>query len=143
MKIHPGIVLLKEIEGHGSPIEKGDRFEAVFKFFHNRCDPILFNTCWHKPIPEIVTVDGKEVVGWKPGETQRTNVIYEHDGWLARQSDILPGLYYSLLGMKAMGFRKVKIAPHFMSNSMGDGTEIKKGSIVKAEIFLLSIRKSA
>jgi len=143
MKVRPGITLLKEVVGYGDVAEKGDRFEAVYKFFYNKGDPILFNTCWHKPIPQLVTVDGKDVIGWGPMEMRQSNVVYQYDGWLARQSDLLPGIYYSVLGMKTMGYRHVKIAPHFMANSMGDGTPIKKGSIVKVEIYLIAVRKTA
>ncbi len=139
MKIRPGIKLIKEIEGYGDPIQKGDRFEAVYKHYYNKGEPILFDTFWHKLIPEIQTVEGKEVIGWQKSETFKSNTIYQHDGWLERQSEILPGIYYSLLGMKTMGYRFVAIAPHFMSDSIQDGQTIKKGSVIKVEIFLMRI----
>ena len=141
MNIRPGIKLLKEIEGYGDPIEKGDRFEAVYKFFYNKGDPILFDTCWHKPIPELVNVDGQDVIGWIPPQMVKTNVIYDHNGWLERQPGLIAGLYYSILGMKRMGYRHVKVAPHFMANSIFDGAKIKKESVIVVEIFLLEIRK--
>ncbi|MGZ4974355.1 MAG: hypothetical protein ACXWDN_16470 [Limisphaerales bacterium] len=139
MKIRPGIKLLKEIEGYGDPILKGDRFEAVYKYYYNKGEPILFDTFWHKPIPEIQTVDGKDVIGWLKIETFKSNTVYQHGGWLERQSEIAPGLYYSLLGMKTMGYRFVAIAPHFMSDSWADGKLVKKGSVIKVEIFLMRI----
>jgi hypothetical protein len=142
MNIRPGIKLLKEIEGYGDPIKKGDRFEAVYKFFYNKGDPILFETCWHKPIPELVNVDGQDVVGWIPPQMVKTNVVYDHSGWLERQSDLVVGLYYSLIGMKQMGYRHVKIAPHFMANSIFDGVNIKSDSVIGVEIFLLQIKKA-
>jgi len=139
MKIRPGIKLIKEIEGHGDPLLKGDRFEAVYKFYYNKGEPILFDTSWHKPIPEIQLVDGKEVIGWQMPEKVKSHIIYEHEGWLERKSDLLPGIYYSLLGMKSMGYRFVSIAPHFLSDSLCDGQKIKKGSIIKLEVFLIRI----
>jgi hypothetical protein len=139
MKIRPGIKLIKEIEGHGSPILKGDRFEAVYKYYYNKGDPILFDTMWHKLIPEIQNVDGKDVIGWQKPEMIKSNTIYEHHGWLERQSGVLPGIYYSLMGMKTMGYRFVSIAPHFLSDSIHDGQLIKKNSVIKVEIFLMRI----
>lgn len=139
MKIRPGIKLIREIEGYGAPIVKGDRFEAVYKHFYNKGDPILSDTCWHKPIPEIQNLNGKDVIGWLKPEMIKSNVVYDHGGWLERQSGLLPGIYYSVIGMKTMGYRFVSIAPHFMSDSLSDGQFIKKGSIIKVEIFLMRI----
>lgn len=139
MNIRPGIKLLKEIEGYGNPISIGDRYDAVTKYFYNKGEPILFDTCWHKPIPEVIQVDGHDVIGWQPSVMMKTNTIYQHDGLLQRQSGLLPGVYYSLIGMKTMGYRFVSIAPHFFSDSLWDGVKIKKGSIVKVEIYLMKI----
>jgi hypothetical protein len=111
MKIRPGIKIIKEIEGYGNPILKGDRFEAVYKFYDNKGDPILFDTCWHRPILEIQSVDVKNVIGWQKPEMIKSNIVCEYNGWLERKSDLLPGIYYSVMGMKTMGFRFVSIAP--------------------------------
>lgn len=138
-KIRPGITLLAEIEGYGEPIVDGDRFEAVYKYYFNRGDPILFDTVLSKPLPTISQMDGQPVIGWEPPATIRSNVVYDHTGWLARQSDIIVGLYYSLLGMRTMGYRRVKIAPPYFSDSVHDAIGIKKGSVVQVELFLLKI----
>ena len=143
VNVRPGIKLLNEIVGYGDPIADGDRFEAVMKFYQNKGDPILFDWCNEKPIPEIKKIDGKEVIGWMHVETKKTNTIYHHNGCLTRQSDLIVGIYYSIIGMKEMGYRFVKIAPHFLSDSMVGVAGIKKGSIVKVEIFLLKVAKSA
>ena len=139
MKIRPGITLVKEIEGHGEPIAKGDRFEAVYKFFYNRGDPILFDTYWHKPIPKICEVEGIDVIGWEPPQKVQSNVVYDHSGWLERQFGLIVGIYYSMMGMKAMGYRRVKIAPPFFSDSVYPAIGIKKGSLVVVEIYLLKV----
>jgi hypothetical protein len=125
MNIRPGIKLLQEIVGYGDPISKGDRFEAVYKYFHNKGDPIIFETHLQKAIPKIVDVDGKYVIAWDAPEIVRSNVSYEYNGWLERQSDLLPGIYYSLLGMRKSGFRSVRIAPHFFSHSLKGGIGVK------------------
>jgi len=52
--------------------------------------------------------------------------------------DMVPGLYYSVIGMCAGGYGKVKIAPHFMYPK-GYGTVIKPNSMLVIEIWLDSI----
>jgi hypothetical protein len=143
MNIRPGINLLEEIEGFGLPIVKGDRFEAVYKFYYNRGDPIIFDTVHQKPIPMISVENGKKVIGWLPLDTIKSNTVYDFNGWLERQSDIIVGLYYSIIGMKTMGYRRVRIAPHFMAGSLKGCNGIKADSVIKIEIFLLKIIKSA
>ena len=139
MKIRPGIKLLKEIVGYGDPIVKGDRFEAVYKYYRNKGEPIIFDTCWHKPIPELQSVGGKDVIGWQKPQMIKSNIVYDHSGWLERQSDLLPGIYYTMIGMRTMGYRFVSIAPHFFSDSMQGDEHFPKGSITKVGIFLMRI----
>lgn len=69
MNIRPGIKLLKEIGGYGDPIIKGDRFEAVYKFYYNKGDPT------------IVDINGKDEIARTVGEKIKTNIIYDHNGW--------------------------------------------------------------
>ena len=140
MKIRPGIKLIDEIEGYGKPIAKGDGFEAVYKFYRNKGDPLLFDVVNHKPIPRIHEENGIKKIGWMPMTAERTNVVYQYSGWLERQSEINVGIYYSLLGMKTMGYRKVRIAPHFFARSMAGYDGIKSDSVVWVEIFLMEIK---
>lgn len=42
-----------------------------------------------------------------------------------------------------MGYRFVRIAPHFMANSIYDNVIIKKDMVIKAEIYLLKITNSS
>ena len=72
-----------------------------------------------------------------------SNIIYDYSGWLERKSGLIIGIYYSLIGMKTMGYRNVKIAPHFMAGSMGGYNGIKSDSVIRLEIFLMKIYKSA
>lgn len=142
MNIRPGIKLLNEIEGYGDPIGKGDRFEAVYKYYRNKGEPIILNVVLHPPIPKIEEIDGECRISWMSPNVIKSNVIYDYSGWLTRQSGLPPGLYYSLLGMKRMGYRHVKIAPHFLSNSIFDDKAVKKNSVIKVEIFLIKFGKS-
>jgi hypothetical protein len=141
MQIRPGIKLLDEIEGWGVPLSKGDSFEAVFKFYRNNGEPLLFDTCHQKPIPTIIHVDGQKQYSWTTPELIKSNIIYDFYGCLKRSYGMYPGIYYSMLGMKTMGYRHVRIAPHFMARSMAKypGYSISANAVIKAEIFLIKI----
>ena len=141
MQIRPGIKLLDEIEGWGAPLSKGDGFEAVFKFYRNNGEPLLFDTCHQKPIPTIIHVGGQKQLSWTAPEIIKSNIIYDFYGCLTRSYGMYPGIYYSMLGMKTMGYRHVRIAPHFMARSMAKypGYAISENAVIKAEIFLIKI----
>jgi hypothetical protein len=112
MKIQAGIKLLNEIEGYGDPIRDSDRFDAVLKFYRNKGDPLEFETILQDPIPYIVDLKGKPTIAWNAPKMHRSNVVYERYRVLARQADVLPGIYYAILGMRTMGYRHVAIPPH-------------------------------
>jgi len=105
MKIRPGITVIADIPGSGScaPIRTGDHYEAVWKYYRNRGDPILFTTTLQKPIPTMVQTAGTLQIGYLPAPVVTANTIYEHRGWLERQSDMPVGIYYAMLGMTKMG----------------------------------------
>lgn len=59
-----------------------------------------------------------------------------NSGWLERQSEINVGIYYALVGMETMGYRKLRIAPHFFARSMAGHDGIKSESVICVGIFL-------
>ncbi len=140
MKLRSGIKLLNEIQGHGDPIEDGDKFDAVFKFYKNRGDPLLFDTILQAPVPYVIDQETNPSLAWHPPKMHQSNVVFKHDTCLARQADILPGIYYSILGMCVMGYRHVALPPHLLSHSIHNSLNITKESVIKVEIFLTQIR---
>ena len=58
---------------------------------------------------------------------------------MARQADVLPGIYYAILGMKTMRYRLVAIPPHLFAHSMHAVCGIARDSVIRPEVFLLSI----
>ncbi|NBR85551.1 MAG: hypothetical protein EB141_08305 [Verrucomicrobia bacterium] len=139
LKIQAGIKLLAEIEGYGAPIQDSDRFDGVLKFYRNRGEPLEFETLLQDPIPYITDVDGKPTIAWGAAKLHRSNVVFERDRSLARQADVLPGIYYSILGMRTMGYRHVAIPPHLFAHTMHKVYGIDRESVIKMEIFLLRI----
>lgn len=139
MKIQGGIKLLNEIEGYGDPIQDSDRFDAVLKFYRNKGDPLEFDTILQEPIPYIVETNGTLTIAWNAPKMHRSNIVYERDRFLARQADVLPGIYYTILGMRTMGYRHVVIPPHLFAHSMHEVCGIDRESVIKLEVFLMKI----
>ena len=140
MKLRSGIKLIREIEGYGDPIRDCGRFDAVLKFYRNKGDALEFQTILQDPIPYISESADGPIIAWQPPKMHLSNTVFERDSWLARQADLLPGVYYSLLGMKCMGYRLVAIPPHLFAHSMHEALEIDRDSVVKMEAFLLRVR---
>jgi hypothetical protein len=139
MKIQAGIKLVGEIEGYGEPIRDSDRFDAVLKFYRNKGDPLVFDTVLEEPIPYVVEQDGKPTIAWNAPTMHPSNVDFARYRVLARQADVLPGIYYSILGMRTMGYRHVAIPPHLFAHSMHEVCGIDRDSVIKLEVFLTRI----
>jgi hypothetical protein len=136
MKIQAGIKLLGEIEGYGDPILDSDRFDGVLKFYRNRGEPLEFETLLQDSIPYITDVNGKPTIAWGAPKMHKSNVVFERGRPLQRQANVLPGIYYSILGMRTMGYRHLAIAPHLFAHSMHEVMGIDRDSVVKLEVFL-------
>ena len=143
MKIQAGVKLLKEIEGYGNPIADSDRFNAVLKFYRNKGDPLEFDTLLQDSVPYMDESGGAMRIAWSAAQLHRSHVVFWRDTVLARQADMLPGIYYSILGMRMMGYRFVAIPPHLYAHSMHTVHGIERDSVIKLEVFLLKIYPAA
>ena len=139
MKIQAGIKLLNEIEGYGNPIQDSDRYDAFLKFYRNKGDPVVIDTVLQEPTPYIVEQNGKSTIAWNAPKMHKSNVVFERYRVLARQADLLPGIYYTILGMRKMGYRLVAIPPHLFAHSMHEVCAIDRESVIKLEVFLMMI----
>jgi hypothetical protein len=142
MKIQAGIRLLKEKEGYGDPIRDSDRFSAVLKFYRNKGDPLEFDTILQDSVPYIDESDGAIQIAWSAPKMHRSHIVFCRDTMLARQADIIPGIYYAILGMRTMGYRSVVIPPHLYGHSMHEVHNIDRESVIKLEVFLMKIYPS-
>jgi hypothetical protein len=142
MKLRSGIKLLNEIVGYGDPIKDSEVYDAVIKFYRNKGEPLMFEAPLHEPVPVIVEAEGKPMIGWSAAMTHRSNVAFDRARILARQQDMLPGIYYSILGMRQMGYRHAVIPPHLLAHSMHTVWGIDRESVIKLEVFLLAIRRA-
>ena len=98
-----------------------------------------FETILQDPIPYVTTLEGKPVIAWQAPKMHRSNVSYQRLWLLARQADVLPGIYYAILGMRTMGYRHVAIPPHLFAHAMHQACGIDRESVIRLEIFLIRI----
>jgi len=133
--------LLAEIEGHGDPIRDSDRFEAVLKFYRNRGEPLVFDTVLQEPIPCSVDQNGTPTIPWNPPPLHRSNGVHQRNRVLARQADVLPGVSYTILGMRVAGYRQVAIPPHLVVHTLHRVCGIDRDSVIKLEVFLTGIHR--
>ena len=143
MRFKAGIKLLREIEGYGPPIEDSERFDALLKFYRNRGEPLEFETILQDSIPYVDDSNGVSRIAWDAPRMHRSNVVFERYRVLARQADVLPSIYYSILGMKTMGYRFVAIPPHLFAHSMHGVLGIDRDSVIKMEVFLMRIHPTS
>jgi hypothetical protein len=86
-----------------------------------------------------ISIKGKPSIAWSAPKMHRSNVVFERYRTLARQADVLPGIYYTILGMRTMGYRHVAIPPHLFAHSMHEVCGIDRESIIKLEVFILKV----
>jgi hypothetical protein len=137
MELRSGIKLLAEIEGYGDPIIDNDRCHAVLKFYRNHGEPLIMTTFPIEPIPYIITQNGSLLIAWEPNDPIDSHIVIHRNLPVSRGADILPGIYYTLLGMRTAGYRKVAIPPHLLAHSMHEVLRIDRESVIKLECFVI------
>jgi FKBP-type peptidyl-prolyl cis-trans isomerase len=100
-EVASGITLLTEVEGQGPPAARGDRIIFNMKIWLNRGDEVPLNAIQTQHVPEqmIRSVAGEKLV--------------DHRATLGKR-EVIAGVERSLMGMKAGGYRKVRISPHLI-----------------------------
>ena len=140
MELRSGIKLISEIEGYGDPIRDGDRCDAVLKFYRNQGDPLVMKSALTDAIPYVKEgAEGLEIA-WEDPVMTDSHIVFERDLAVSRGADVLPGIYYTLLGMRVGGFRHVAIPPHLYAHSMHEVHGIERESVTKVECFVTAIR---
>jgi FKBP-type peptidyl-prolyl cis-trans isomerase (trigger factor) len=126
LRIKSGIKLLAEIEGEGAPAKKGDSVIYNSRLYRNKGDeiPLAEQQFEYLPAHLIRVIDGQRFI--------------DHKTTLGRRRTIA-GVEYSLYGMKAGGYRKVRISPHLAYREEGLGDLIPPNSVLIVEIWLREI----
>jgi FKBP-type peptidyl-prolyl cis-trans isomerase (trigger factor) len=126
MKRVNGLEWLEEREGEGSPARKGDTVVYNTKMFLNRGDEVPLNDQQAQYLPkEMIRVEG--------GLT-----LVNHKTILGRRQAIA-GVEQALTGMKAGGYRKVRIGPHLAYRDKGIPDLIPPNAVLTVEIWLREI----
>jgi FKBP-type peptidyl-prolyl cis-trans isomerase len=126
MKRLIGLKLLEEREGEGTPANKGDRVVYNTRIFLNQGDEVSLNAKQAEHLPkEMVRVEG--------GVT-----FIDHSLVLGRRQAIA-GVEHALMGMKAGGYRKVRVSPHLAYRDKGIQDLIPPDAVLICEIWLRDI----
>jgi len=125
-EIARGITLLTETDGLGLPAARGDRIIFNMKIWLNRGDEVPLNAIQAQHVPEqrVRSVAGEKLV--------------DHTATLGKR-EVIAGVERSLMGMKAGGYRKVRISPHLAYREKGLPGVIPEHAVLVVEIWLREI----
>lgn len=123
MKRLSGLKILNEREGEGQPAQKGDRVIYNCRIFLNKGDEVMLNAkqADHLSKDMIRVVDGERFVDRKTVLGSRQTIA---------------GVEHALMGMKAGGYRKVRIGPHLAYREKGIPDLIPPGAVLVVEVWL-------
>ena len=128
MKQLSGITLLDEREGKGIAAHKGDRVVYNTRIFLNQGDEVPLNRTQADHLPHSMTrlEDGVTLI--------------DHTIVLGRRQ-AMAGIEHALTGMKAGGYRKVRISPHLAYRDTGIPDMIPPDAVLVCEIWLRHLEK--
>ena len=124
MRLRSGLKLLEEREGTGEPAGKGDRVVYNLRIFLNRGEEVPINDrqAEHLPKEKIRTDDaGRPLI--------------DHRIRLGSR-EAMPGVEYTLIGMKSGGYRKVRVSPHLGYRDVGADGLIPPDAVLIVELWL-------
>ncbi len=126
MKPVSGLKLLEQREGEGPAAQKGDRIVYNCRIFLNRGEEVPLNQRQAAQLPE-------HMVRIEDGLT-----LIDHTIVLGRRQAIA-GIEQALTGMKAGGYRKVRISPHLAYRDEGIPDLIPPDAVLVIELWMRSI----
>lgn len=130
MNIAPGIRLLEETEGSGTIAEKGLRVVYNLKIFLNKGDEVPLNAMQAQNLPD-------NLLRKEDGVT-----LVDHTITLGKRQAIA-AVEYALVGMKAGGYRKVKVGPHLAYREQGLPGLIPENATLTLELWLRCVNAEA
>ena len=125
-EITSGVTLLAELEGQGPPAAKGDRVLYNMKIWLNRGEEVPLNAIQAKHLPEqMIRTVGEER-------------LIDHTVTLGRRQ-VIAGVERTLMGMKAGGYRKVRVSPHLAYREKGLPGLIPERAVLVIEIWVREV----
>ena len=126
MRLKSGIKLLDEREGDGEPAKKGVQVIYNLTMFLNKGDELPLNERQAEYLPE-------KMLRYENGDR-----FVDHTITLGRRQAIT-GIEYALLGMKAGGYRKIRLSPHLAYRDQGLDGLIPANAVLIVELWLRQI----
>ncbi|THJ22667.1 MAG: FKBP-type peptidyl-prolyl cis-trans isomerase [Nitrospira sp. CG24E] len=121
-----GLKLLDEREGEGQPAQKGDRIIFNMRLFLSKGEEVPLNEKQAEHLP-------KEMIRVENGITLVDRTIR------LGQREVIAGVEYGLTGMKAGGYRKVRVSPHLAYRDKGIPDFVPPDAVLICEIWLREI----
>jgi len=130
MKRLSGLTLLDEREGDGCVAQIDDRVVYNVRLYLNKGDEVLLNEeqADHMPEEKIRIQDGVTLI-------DRTVTL--------GRREVMAGVEQALIGMKAGGYRKVRISPHLAYRDKGLPELIPPHAVLVAEIWLRAVLEAS
>jgi len=126
MRLKSGIKLLDEREGDGEPAKKGDQVIYNLRMFLNKGDELPLNERQAEYLPEkMLRLEGADR-------------FVNHTITLGRRQAVA-GIEYALVGMKAGGYRKIRLSPHLAYREQGLDGLIPANAVLIVELWLRQI----
>lgn len=126
MKRLSGLKLLEEREGEGRQAQKGDRIVYNARIFLNQGDEVPLNDLQTRQVP-------KEMIRVVDGVTFIDHTI------VLGQRQAIAGVEHALIGMKAGGYRKVRISPHLAYRDKGIPDLIPTDAVLIVDIWIREV----
>jgi len=130
MKRLSGLTLLDEREGDGCVAQIDDRVVYNVRLYLNKGDAVLLNEKQADYVP-------KEKIRIQDGVT-----LIDRTVTLGRR-EVMAGVEQALIGMKAGGYRKVRISPHWAYRDKGLPELIPPHAVLVAEIWLRAVLEAS
>lgn len=126
MKRLGGVKLLDDREGEGQPAQKGDRVIYNVRLFLNKGEEVPLNASQAEHLPkEMLRIEG--------------NVTFVDHQTVLGSRQTMAGIEHALMGMKAGGYRKVRISPHLAYREKGLSNLIPSQAVLTVEVWLRHI----
>ena len=131
MQLAKGIRLLDEKVGTGRPAQKGDLVIYNARIFLNKGDEVTHD---QRSIDmyglngRIRSVDGRRLI--------------DHSTVLGRRQPIA-GIEKSLIGMRAGGYREVRVGAHLAYGKKGVADLIPSNAVLRIRLWLHSVQRGA
>ena len=128
MKLPSGLVILEDKEGLGPEATSGDTVVYNVRIFLNRGDEVPVNeTSADRGIPE-------ELIRRENGQ-----IFIDHISTLGKRHAIA-GIEKALIGMRAGGFRKIRVSLHLAYRDRGVPGLIPPDAVLSICVWLREIR---